>query len=180
MQAYASSLGVEFRFDPVLNVRLDGERAPAEYRIPAEEVVALDLADEKRLKGWQDFQEQYFGSPSQPDNLYQCGAGIGSFHIDSYGNLSLCMMARSPNYDLGGGSFKDGWQEFLPQVREQKWTSNVQCQSCELIAMCGQCPGWSQMESGDQQIPVPYLCEIAHQRAEAFAKFDTVKEEEYG
>jgi radical SAM protein with 4Fe4S-binding SPASM domain len=79
------------------------------------------------------------------------------------------MMARSPDYDLLDGTFKDGWGQFLPRVREQKWTNNVACRSCELIAMCGQCPGWSQMEFGDQQRPVGYLCEIAHRRAEAFA-----------
>ena len=168
MQAYASTLGVEFRFDPVLNVRLDGERAPADYRIPAEKVVALDLADEKRLKGWQDFQEQFSGPPSQPEYLYQCGAGNGSFHIDAYGQLSTCMMARFPNFDLRRGSFRTGWDDFIPQVRDQKWTRQVPCQTCELNAICDQCPGWSQIEYGDQQTPVAYLCQIAHQRADAF------------
>ena len=62
----------------------------------------------------------------------------------------------------------EGWDEFFPQVRKQKWTTQVKCQTCELSALCGQCPGWSQMESGDQQTPVDYLCQIAHQRADAF------------
>jgi MoaA/NifB/PqqE/SkfB family radical SAM enzyme len=64
MRALARILGVEFRYDPVLNVRLDGGRSPQEFRIPAEDVVALDLADEQRMQGWRDFQEQYAGPPA--------------------------------------------------------------------------------------------------------------------
>ena len=168
IKSFATSLGVDFRFDPVLNVRLDGGRQPSEFRIPSEQVVALDLADEKRLQGWRDFSEKFSGPPSNPEYIYHCGAGLGSFHVDSYGQLSACMMARTPNYDLHRGTFLEGWNDFMPQVRSQRWSRQVACQSCELISLCGQCPGWSQMESGDQQTPVAYLCQIAYKRAEAF------------
>jgi len=168
MKAYVEGLGVDFRFDPVLNIRLDGDRKPAQVRIPPEEVVALDLADEKRLKSWREFCDRFWGPPPQPETLYHCGAGVGTFHVDPYGQLSACIMSRVPAYDLRQGTFREGWCEFLARVREQKWTRQTPCQGCDLLSLCGQCPGWAQMESGDPEEPVAYLCQIAHLRAVAF------------
>ena len=179
MQAYAEGLGVQYRFDPVLSMRIDGSRQPAQYRLSPQEVVELDLADEKRIKAWRELWDRLGGPPAQLEYLYQCGAGIGSFHIDPYGQLSVCMMSRVPSYDLLRGTFHEGWHDFLGQVRAQKWSADADCpqydtspwespcQSCELIALCGQCPGWAQMESGEPEKPVEYLCQIAHLRAEA-------------
>jgi len=168
MKHYAEKLGVEFRFDPVLNVRLDGDRAPAAFRIPPQEVVKFDLADEQRLKGWREFCERFWGPPHAPEYLYQCGAGLTTFHIDPYGFLSACMMARLPRYDLRRGSFHEGWHDFLQEVRTQPGSRQTKCKTCDLISLCGQCPGWAQIEHGDQEAPVEYLCEIAHARAAAF------------
>lgn len=168
MKAYAEALGVDYRFDAVLNVRLDGDQNPADYRISPEEVVALDLADAKRVVEWREFCARFWGPPLRPELLYQCGAGVGTFHIDPYGQLSACMMARIPNYDLRQGTFHEGWQELMPRVHAQEWSRETPCKSCELIVLCGQCPGWAQVECGDQEARVEYLCRIAHLRAEAF------------
>jgi len=168
MKAYAEGLGVDFRFDPVLNVRSDGDQKPAKFRLSPEEVVQFDLADEKRIKGWREFCDRFWGPPAQPEYLYQCGAGVGTFHVDPYGQLSACMMSRVPSYDLRQGMFHEGWCGFMPRVRAQTWSQETPCKSCELIALCGQCPGFAQMETDDQEARVDYLCQIAHLRAEAF------------
>lgn len=168
MQEYAEGLGLEFRFDPVLNLRVDGNQKPAEFRISPEEVVALDLADEKRIKEWREFCDKFEGPPQNPEYTYQCSAGKGTFHIDPYGKLSTCMMARYPSFDLREDSFIRGWQDFIPNVLSQKWLRETPCKACELISLCGQCPGWAQIEHDDSEKPVEYLCQIAHCRAEAF------------
>ncbi len=168
MKAYAEGFGIDFRFDQVLNMRLDGDQNPAKFRIPLEEVVELDVTDEKRMKGWLEFCERFLGPPRRPEYLYQCGAGKGMFHIDPFGNLSSCIMSRTPSYDLRQGNFYEGWKEFMPSVFLQKWLRETPCKTCDLISLCGQCPGTAQIENGDQEAPVEYLCQIAHMRAEAF------------
>jgi radical SAM protein with 4Fe4S-binding SPASM domain len=168
MQNWARELGVQFRFDAVLQPRLDGSRTPCTLRISPEKIVELDLADERRLKEWKSFWERFHEPPANPAELFHCGAGINMFHIDPYGNLSACMMARNPSYNLPAGSFAEGWQDFLSTVRAQKRQGQQPCAACSLISMCGQCPGWSQVEHGDQESLVEYLCRIAHLRAEAF------------
>lgn len=168
MKKYTENLELDFRFDPVLNMRLDAGRQPADFRISPEEVVALDLADEKRIKEWIEFCDKFCGTPKNSNYLYQCSAGRGTFHIDPCGKLSACMMARYPSFDLQEDSFRRGWQEFLPNVLSQEWSQEPLCKHCELISLCGQCPGWAQIEHTNQEKPVEYLCKIARLREEAF------------
>jgi radical SAM protein with 4Fe4S-binding SPASM domain len=168
IKAYAESLGVDFRFDPKINAGLDGSKEPLAFRLSPEEAVQIDLADAKRLRLWQDFCDKIQDVPIERGHLYICGAGLNSFHIDPYGQLSLCLVSRVPSYNLRQGSFREGWREFLPQVRYQKPQGDYQCGQCELLPICGQCPGWAQLEHGDPEKPVEFLCQLAHLRAEAF------------
>lgn len=168
MKKYAERLGTDFRYDPLLNMRLDGDQKPENFRITAQEVVEMDFADEKRMQVMRDSCEKFFGPPPRPEYLYQCGAGKISFHIDSSGLLSACMLSRLPNFDLHHGCFRDGWHVFLSKVLEQKWSQDTPCKKCDLISLCGQCPGWAQMEHDDQEKQVAYLCQIARRRAKAF------------
>jgi radical SAM protein with 4Fe4S-binding SPASM domain len=180
MEAYARGLGLEYRIDAALNLRLDGAGAPAAFRIAPQEVLDLDLADERRTVEWREFCKEFLGVPAQPEYLYQCGAGLTTCHVDAYGRLSACMMARDPGYDLRAGTFCEGWHEFIPPVLAQTWSRETSCRGCELTVLCGQCPGFAQIESGDQEAQVAYLCQIAHLRAEAFGSNGVQQEESDG
>ncbi|OGW17822.1 MAG: hypothetical protein A3G93_02770 [Nitrospinae bacterium RIFCSPLOWO2_12_FULL_45_22] len=168
IKEYAEGLGVKFRFDPIFNPRLDGSKTPYNFRLSPEEVVKLDLADEKRTKEWQRLCDKFSGSPSS-DDLYLCGAGISAFHINPYGKMSVCEMSRFQNYDLQRGSFEEGWYQSIPEFLTLKAKDDYPCAQCDLSDLCGQCPGWSWLEAGNAETPVEYLCQVAHLRAEAFS-----------
>lgn len=168
MRNWAAELDVPFRFDPLLTPKLDGSREPCTLRIPPEEVLALDLADERRALEWKEIMKKFKGNLPNPEDLFFCGAGIGAFHLNFRGELSLCLMVRKPAYDLPSGSFKEGWDNFLIQVRRQKRQNPIPCTRCELIALCGQCPGWALLENGNPEGKVEYLCQIAHLRGASF------------
>ncbi len=167
MKDWATGLGLTFRYDAVLSPRINGSRTPCTLRIPPEEVVELDIQDAARFKGWEEFIKVFQDQPDS-DEIFICGAGLRSFHIDPYGGLSACMLARYPDYQLSRGSFQEGWRDFLLKVRRQKRQQESPCAQCGLISLCDQCPGWSQLEHGNQEQRVEYLCSIAHLRAEAF------------
>ena len=167
IKEYAEGLGLKFRFDPLLNPRLDGSKMPCDFRLSPEEVVTLDLGDEKRVKEWREFCEKFVG-PFHSDGLFDCGAGISTFHIDPYGQMSACEMIRFQSYDLRSGSFQQGWYEVIPKFLELKPTGDYPCGRCELASLCGQCPGWAWLEHTNPETPVDYLCNIAHLRAKAF------------
>lgn len=168
MKDFAEDLGVDFRFDPMINPRIDGSRQPTSYRLLPEQVVSLDWGDERRRGSWREFFDRQWGRVPVSQGRYLCGAGISAFHIDSYGRLSLCLLARNPQYDLREGTFREGWQ-FLREVRELPVSHAMPCGACQLRPVCDQCPGWSQVEFGDDETPVEFVCQVTHLRARMFA-----------
>ena len=165
LKDWAEGLGVKFRYDMALNARVDGGQQPVSLRLSPEEVVEFDRQDKKRYQGWLEFAEKFVG-PHDSEYLYSCGAGLASFSIDSYGRMFPCVISRGASYDVTQGSFAEGWQEFLPKLRLQKPRKDYPCGRCELLALCEQCPGWSQLEHGVPDRPVDYLCRVAHLRAQ--------------
>jgi len=166
IKTYAESLGVQFRFDPMINAGLEGDQSPIAYRLSPQEIVQFERQDRKRWTDWRDFWEHF--SQVRPDSryLYTCGAGNRTFHIDPYGKLSICIMSRAEKYDLRQGDFSKGWHDFLRSVRYQNSKSNM-CEQCTVRALCHQCPGWTHLEQREQHKPVTFLCQVAHLRATA-------------
>jgi len=174
MKAQATSFGVDFRFDGVINPQLDGNLNPCAERISPEEMVELDIQDRARFDEWQRFAKKYAKRYNSKDSkerknyFYHCGAGINCFHIAPDGQLCPCLLARHPSYDLLKGTFHRGWHEFMRQVRFQEAPEDYQCGNCDLLSLCGYCPGWYQLERVKTEEPRHYLCQIAHLRAKAF------------
>lgn len=163
-------LGLEFRFDAMINCRIDCSQRPLALRLTPEEVVALDLQDSKRVAEWKRFAEQFNGPvyfTDHVDEVYDCGGGIHSFAIDPSGMLSACVLSRGDTYDLRTGSFQEGLENFLLKVRQKKITRQTKCVRCEIKAMCGMCPANGELENTDAEAPVDFLCQVAHLRAYA-------------
>ncbi len=165
MQTYAESVGVEYRFDGVLWPRKDGGKKPAGHRLTPAQLVALDRRYPERQRELNQLYSDYQGKSIRNEYVFNCGAGRHSFHIDSNGKLSLCMMARRPTYDLLRGSFGEGW-DVLGKALQKRRTKETPCLTCEVGILCQQCPGWSQLAHGDDETPAEYMCEIGHLRAE--------------
>ena len=173
MKKFAKERDCNFRFDAMVNPKLDGSKKPLKVTLSAEEVVDLDEIDTDRLEAWQEFAKD-FKRMGKNEYVFTCGAGTQSFHISPHGEMSVCILAREPNYDLRKGTIKEGWHEFMPKVRSMKNKCNYRCSECEIIVLCGQCPGWAKVEHDELEKPVEFLCKVAHLRAKAFGiKIDT-------
>jgi radical SAM protein with 4Fe4S-binding SPASM domain len=166
LKAWAQSLGVAFRYDALLNLRLDGGRQPVNLRLTPEEVVRLDSQDDELTELFQGLWADSYELPEDA-GLFFCGAGLDSYHVDASGHLHLCMMVRKYPYDLVRGSFQAGWQQLLQLLQQQRPREDYPCNRCALLNLCAQCPGWGLVEEGDPGQPVPYLCQVAHLRAQA-------------
>jgi radical SAM protein with 4Fe4S-binding SPASM domain len=169
MDAYARSLGLPFKFDSLLNPRVDcGANRNGELQLPAEQALALDLMDPERMRDLRDFCERFVrreGEPVQQEYVYNCGAGHMSFTVDPYGHLQMCQLSRGNAFDLRADGFARGWNEHFPKLRERKWQSHSICRTCNLVSLCGSCAGAAEMETGDIEGLVPQFCEIAHMKA---------------
>ena len=171
MERFAKELGVTFRFDGFLNPRVDcGANRNGQLQLSAEQVVALDLENPERMEDFRKFTER----ACQPEEgaaaefVYTCGAGETTFTVDPYGNMQMCQLSRRNSFSLKeGGEFKEGWDDFFPKLRSRKWQHNDACRKCNLMPLCGNCPGAAEMETGDIEGMIPHFCEITHLRAHA-------------
>ena len=168
MKSLAKSLGVSFRFDAILNPATDGSARPVNLRLPPKEILEIEKADPDRVSRWPELYENHQSAPISDRKMYLCGAGKQGFHIDAAGRLSICMTARKPYFDLRHGSFKEGWEQFLPQVMAREYSPNFECLSCDLRDACAQCPAVAELENGDAEKRVDFLCQIARLRWDAF------------
>lgn len=179
LKEFSESRGMPFLIDPILSPRLDRSRDPCSFRLSPREVVEIDVADPERVQQWKEYLADFRGRPKS-NHLYLCGAGQTSFFINPYGELQMCVLSRSPSYDLRRGSFRGGWYEFLGKVRQRKARDDFPCKECDLISLCGQCPGWSYLEHGNEDSRVDYLCQIAHLREQAFCESNSIETEKGG
>jgi radical SAM protein with 4Fe4S-binding SPASM domain len=169
MKQFSESLGLEFRYDGIINAGIDGDLYATQFRLSPDEIVAIEKEDPDLVKRWPTFFNENLGKPFDSRKMYVCGAGASSFHIDGYGKLCMCLSERTPNYDLRQGSFMEGWNVFIQSIRDQEYSPAYGCASCELRLTCAQCPAIGITEFGDPEQRSPFICQVAHLRRAAFA-----------
>jgi len=167
MRDFAKSLGVSFRYDSVVNARLDRNLSPFTHGLTPKEAVELEAHDPEKKKMWQHFCSTQIGAPKD-NKVYQCGAGKTTFNIDPYGRLSVCLLSRRPNYPVLEGDFLTGWRGAVQQEINRTRDVEEKCNTCSLHTLCGNCQGYADVLHGKHQAPVEDLCELAHHRLEAF------------
>lgn len=161
-------LHLEFKFDSLINPRIDCSQSPLAVRLSPEEVVALDLHSSKVAAEYRKLAEEEAKHPPALANIettYSCGGGMNSFAIDPYGHMSICVLSHQETYDIRSGSVEDGWRQFLLRVRTRARKTISKCVSCRLHSLCSMCPANGELENGDPESPVEFLCEVAHLRA---------------
>jgi len=169
MRQMASDRGVEFTFDAMINPRIDCSASPLAVRLKPSEIVQLDLENLERVSEWRRLARDH-GSPvtveGESRQIYECGGGLNSFAVDPYGDLSICVLSHVDRYNVREGNFREGWEKYLLAVRTRKTTRPTKCNGCGLKSMCGMCAANGELENGDAESPVDFLCQVAHLRAE--------------
>jgi len=162
-------LGVDFKFDAMINARVDHNMDPLAVRLAPKEVVDLDLIDPKKMSEFKTFCAEYAGlsaTGEESSQLYKCSGGLYSFAIDPTGQMSVCGLTQTDACDLRSADFKEGWNH-LAGIRQKKLTKQTKCLACDIQALCGMCPVNGELENFDPEEPVDFMCQVAHLRARA-------------
>jgi radical SAM protein with 4Fe4S-binding SPASM domain len=163
-------LGVEFKMDGQVNPRIDCSQSPLAVRLSPEEVVALDLHAPKGAGEYRRLAERDLQSPpnlAENDSVYFCGGGMNGFAINAYGEMGICVISQQETFDIREHGLKEVWNHSLHELRQRKRTRVTKCKDCRIQSLCGMCPANGELENGDRESPVSFLCQVAHLRAVA-------------
>jgi radical SAM protein with 4Fe4S-binding SPASM domain len=163
-------LGVEFKMDGQINPRIDCSQSPLAVRLSPEEVVALDMSTPKTREEYLKLAKRDLEKPAglaQIDTMYFCGGGMRSFAINAYGEIGICVISQQETFSIRESGVRAVWEGALLRLRQRKRTRLTKCSQCRIQSLCGMCPANGEMENGDRETPVEFLCHVAHLRAEA-------------
>jgi radical SAM protein with 4Fe4S-binding SPASM domain len=175
-ESIAAELGAPFRFDAIISPRLDGDPAPVHYRVSPREAVEKEFASPHRAQQYHDFFYRMTMQKPSPD-LYQCGAGITMFHIDPFGGIRPCLMISGTSRDLLNSSFSEVWHSSDFQQFREKEKAPFKCRKCSKRVICGYCPGFFELESGNKRVSSEYLCDFGRERMQAILNFNSERKE---
>lgn len=162
MKKWAEDQGSNFRFDSMINPRINGDRDVLKERLDPEALGRFEAT----LEGGPDAFASYariIQETAVSDKLFTCGAGIKTFHIDPRGHLHPCMLWRKSPYDMRRTPLTEGWREHVSRLRELKGPESG-CNSCSNRSLCGRCPAASFLEMNDPRKSVPYHCKVGESR----------------
>ena len=149
-------------------------REISRQRLPPAEAIRIDPPDTMDEDGGAAGNAAAHGQPASPpsgenDRLFAaCIAEQRSFHLDPYGGMTFCCFVKDPDlrYDLRKGSFREGWEEYIPSLAgrvrgDREYREN--CGRCGRRADCRWCPAYAYLEHGRYSAKIAYLCALAQE-----------------
>jgi radical SAM protein with 4Fe4S-binding SPASM domain len=167
MEEIAERYDINFRFDAGIFPRFTGDPFPIDLRVSPEEAVATEMSNQKRIDSWSENYLNLKQAAASATMIYDCGAGMSTFHIDADGKLLPCIMTQNPSYDLKKGRFMHGWEKIIPAIRDQKTDADNVCSGCEDKNVCGYCPPSFLLETGSEERRSNYICRTGRLRTRA-------------
>lgn len=161
-------IGVEFKMDGQINPRIDCSQSPLGVRLTPEELVALDMNAPKGMSEYRRLAKRDLEHPpnlQQSDTVYFCGGGVGGFALNAYGEMGICVISQQDTFGVRETGLRQVWEGSLAEIRNRKRTRVTKCVECRIQSLCGMCPANGEMENGDKESPVEFLCHVAHLRA---------------
>ncbi|MEI6150808.1 MAG: radical SAM protein, partial [bacterium] len=146
MRDWAKELGCHFRYDPLIHCSLAGSPTPIRERIPAADVLELQMSAPEDRRQFQDYAANVANLPSQ-NRLFECGAGTHIMHIDPHGQAHPCVTWRTHPYDLAKHPIQEGWLDHIQRLRTLPPPPG-ECASCKDRGLCGRCAPISLLETG--------------------------------
>lgn len=157
----------KFKYDPMIYARLDQDKAPCKHRLSPQELLEVKRSEPEI---WRQHEKGLcFKAPKLKRSrnfLYQCTSWYEQFFINPYGRLKFCEFSDKFSVDLKQKSFKEGFYNIFPQVLREEFKTDSKCKNCALRPICHHCPARAYLETGNEETPVEYFCNLAKAKKE--------------
>lgn len=170
ISAWCTERGIPHKFDLALDLRHDGGEQPALFRIEprsAKRAAGQISSLRARLEEPERFGPlpECTSAGAQPGTaeLYTCLAGRTAFFVDALGNMSHCVMDRTPTFSLLELEFDEIWMRIGEWVT-QSLPASAPCSGCSLRSTCSNCPARARLATGSPYLKDPYYCDVTHAR----------------
>lgn len=151
-----------FKYDPMIEPRLNQDKTPTNFRLSFAELEEIRKQDPDI---WKEYQKGLHNdSPDLKRDrgfLYHCNAWMNQFFINPYGQLKFCISSDKFSVNLRTTSFKEGFYNVFTQLLNERFKTRSKCRDCSLRPICYYCPARAYLETGNEEGPVPYYCELA-------------------
>lgn len=165
-KAYFKSKAIPFIYSSSLRAMDSGNTGNLIHQLSPEQVVNIELNDEKRINYWRD---RYYSIDENDDRFvnwkkrrkFLCPIGVKGYYISANGMFYLCSSERKHGYNLHTGTFKEAWNIFRKQVINENPEKNLPCWDCSLFTLCNPCVGDNYLINNDEYMPDTYCCQVA-------------------
>src|SRR4051812_11191227 len=163
MMAFAKAKGVRFRTDYSIIPQEKGDLAPMSLQLGPQEVMDLQKTLDPALSDFRKYAAVRVDD-STYENVYKCGAGRTTLHINVHGGVSTCSSSRKTVGNLFEQPFEEIWSALGGKV-EMKYPVGHPCATCKFAKICIGCPATVEQLTGLPNGYVQMYCKITHQRA---------------
>lgn len=151
----------KFKFDSFITPKLNGGKGPCRHRLSPEEIASIEKSDPDMLKQREKEFKKHKSYLREPEYKYHCNSWFKQFYITPYGRLRFCHTTDRYSSDLKKIPFTKGFFHKFPSILAEKYKTDSKCIYCDLREFCHICPARAYLETGDEETPVPYFCELA-------------------
>lgn len=151
-----------FRYGSMIYPRLDNNVSPVQHRLSFEQLMGVRKQD---ADIWEEYQKCLNSElpyvRRKREFLYHCNTWMNQFYINPFGRLKFCVFSDKFSVDLKKASFRYGFYEVFPRLLKEKFQTDSECRDCTMRPICHYCPARAYLETGNEESPVAYYCELA-------------------
>jgi radical SAM protein with 4Fe4S-binding SPASM domain len=154
----------KYKFDIFICAGLGRSLEPTQHRLEANEIEKIIAADPDMRKLCLEQLKKHRYNMRAPEYLYQCNSWMQGYYVNPYGLLQFCHLSTRFSTDLLKKPFKQGFYEEFPKLLLEKYKTRSRCINCKKKEYCYHCPARAYVETGDEEAPVAYFCDLAKVR----------------
>lgn len=163
-----------FKYGLLIWPHLNGSHGPCDYRLSFKELLQAQAQD---ADIWEESQRilrcDFPELKREKAFLYHCNSWLEGFFINPCGRLKFCEFSEKFSADIKAASFSEWFYGLEEKILSEKFKTVSVCRDCNLRSVCYCCPARAYLETGNEEGPVEYYCQLAKGAADEMQKAKT-------